>query len=97
MSKNVSFILQGRVHIMNSNGMFDYGQISEGGYYGDISALLGVPNEFSYLYNTNADKPLLIITIPTGNFMEIVNRFPAVKEILTERARKRLDNFRNFR
>jgi len=39
-SKNVYFILQGRVHLMNKTGMYEYGAIQEGGYFGDISALL---------------------------------------------------------
>lgn len=59
--------------------------------------MLDVPNEFSYLYNPDADKPLLMLTIPSEKFKNLVNRFPAVKETLRDRALKRLDIFRNYR
>jgi hypothetical protein len=82
---------------MNKSGMYDYGLIQEGSYFGDISAMLNTQNEFSYLYNPNSDKPLLLLTIPTLKFLEIVNKFPAVKETLTMRAKKRIITFRNFK
>ena len=97
MSKHIHFILQGSVHVMNSNGLYDYGMIQEGGYFGDISAMLGVPEEFSYLYNQNSEKPLLILEIPTVIFLKILEKFPGVKDTLTVRAHKRLETFRNFK
>lgn len=96
-SKKVHFILQGNVHVMNSNGIYDYAMIQEGGYYGDISTLLDMPDEFSYLYNPYGEKPLLVLSISAEKFMNICNKFPAVKETLTERAQKRLETFRNFK
>ena len=52
-SKFVNFIIKGKVHIMDPSGLYDYGTLETGGYFGDISCLFGKPNNFSYYYNTN--------------------------------------------
>jgi len=51
MSKCIFFIIHGNVHVMDANGQYQYGILGEGSYFGDISAMLNEPNEFSYLYN----------------------------------------------
>ena len=38
---------------MNKNGMFEYGLIQNGGYFGDISVLLNQNNECSYFKNVD--------------------------------------------
>jgi hypothetical protein len=37
--KNVYFITSGKIHLMDKNGLYDYGIIQEGSYFGDISLL----------------------------------------------------------
>ena len=37
--KNVYFITSGKIHLMDKNGLYDYGYIQEGSYFGDISLL----------------------------------------------------------
>ena len=70
-SKKIFFILQGQIHIMNKSGMFDYGILEDGSYFGDISTLLDEPNEYSYLGNPFAQKPLQLLTINTNDFLNI--------------------------
>ena len=41
MSSKVYFILSGEIYIMSKDGNIDYGVLSEGSYFGDISVLLG--------------------------------------------------------
>lgn len=48
-SKHVFFIVSGKVHIMNSDSMIEYGVLNEGSYFGDISVLLDEPNQYSYI------------------------------------------------
>ena len=51
MSNKVYFLISGLVHIMDKNGLYEYGIIHEGSYFGEISLLLDEPNEYSYCYN----------------------------------------------
>jgi hypothetical protein len=57
-SNKIYFILSGQIHIMDRRGLFDYGVLGEGSYFGDISALLDEPNEYSYCCNPFGEKPL---------------------------------------
>jgi hypothetical protein len=36
---------------MNKAGLFNYGILGQGSYFGDISLFLDEPNQFSYFYN----------------------------------------------
>jgi len=36
---------------MDKNGLYEYGNLKAGSYFGDISILLDQPEEFSYFYN----------------------------------------------
>ena len=36
---------------MEAIGLYNYGILKKGSYFGDISILLNKPNEFSYLYD----------------------------------------------
>ena len=58
VSKNVYFIIDGSVTIMNKQGVYDYSSLEEGSYFGDISLLLNEPNKFSYFWNEFLEKPL---------------------------------------
>jgi signal-transduction protein with cAMP-binding, CBS, and nucleotidyltransferase domain len=51
LSTKVYFIIKGQIHIMSKDGMYQYGILNEGSYFGDISTLLNQPNYFSYFYN----------------------------------------------
>ena len=62
-SKYVYFVLAGNVHIMNKEGMYEYGLIQEGGYFGDISVLLNRTNEYGYYYNPHTDKPVILLAL----------------------------------
>lgn len=59
-ARYIHFIIRGEVHMMDHTGMYDYGIIQKGSYFGDVSVILRKPNEFSYLYDPNfaAVKPL---------------------------------------
>ena len=58
MSKRVHFIISGQIYLMNREGMYEYGVIHEGSYFGEISLLLDEENEFSYHYNPFSGKPV---------------------------------------
>jgi hypothetical protein len=38
---------------MDQAGMYDYGVIKSGSYFGDVSLLLNKPEQFSFFYNPN--------------------------------------------
>jgi len=82
---------------MNKDGMYDYGMINEGGYFGDISCLLQEPNEYSYFFNPYNGKPILMFSLSASMFMDICNQYPVVRDMLIERAKKRKEMFDNFK
>ena len=43
--------------------MIEYGQLSEGSYFGDISILNDEPNEYSYYFDPFTNKPLEMLEI----------------------------------
>ena len=50
-SDRVYFLMSGLIHIMDKNGLYEYGIIHEGSYFGDISVIFDEPNEYSYCFN----------------------------------------------
>ena len=50
-SSHICLIVSSSVHIMDQSGMYDYGILKAGSYFGDISILLNKPNKYSYFYN----------------------------------------------
>jgi signal-transduction protein with cAMP-binding, CBS, and nucleotidyltransferase domain len=72
MSEDINFIIQGTVHIMDKQGLFDYGVIQEGGYFGDISLLLNETNEYSYMYNPHNIKPVILLRLKDEEFLELI-------------------------
>lgn len=58
MSKEVSLILKGSVYIMNKECTYDYGKLEEGSFFGEISILMDIPNNFSYASNDFDPTPL---------------------------------------
>ena len=63
ISKRVHFIISGQIYLMNREGMYEYGIIHEGSYFGEISILLNDENEFSYHYNPFYKKPVQMLSI----------------------------------
>ena len=50
MSEKVYFIISGQIHIMNKEGLYEYGILQDGSYFGDISLLLNEENDYSFQY-----------------------------------------------
>jgi len=49
---------------MDKFGMIEYGMLSDGSYFGDISIILDEPNEYSYYFNPyTEEKPLQMLSI----------------------------------
>lgn len=95
ISKNVYFVLSGQIHIMNKNGMYEYGLVQECGYFGDISILLNQPSEYAYFNNPHTDTALL--ALDAKQFLAICNDHPIARDILIERAYKRREMFENYK
>ena len=85
------------MHLINKYGLYEYGTLHEGSYFGDIGILLDERSSFSYFYNPNNDKPLILLAIDGKKFLKICNRHPLAKEILVERAKRRKEMFNNYR
>ena len=98
-ARYIHFIINGKVHMMDHAGMYDYGIIQKGSYFGDVSVILQKPNEFSYLYDPNYGeaKPLYLFRIPAKTFMSLLDRYPLEKENWIERAKKRQDFFQSYK
>ena len=77
--------------------MYDYGIVEQNSYFGEISVLLNEPAEFSYMFNPYSGRPLLMLSLTSEEFLDICNKFPAVKEKLTSRAHQRKEFFRNYK
>ena len=82
---------------MDGTGLFEYGTLAEGSYFGDISLLLDQPEEFSYCYNPIQDKPICILTVEADQFLKICNQYQVSKEVLIKRAAKKRQIFTNFK
>lgn len=96
-SEQIHFILSGTVHIMNSDAMYEYAVLQDGNYFGDISILLDQPSDYSYCYNPHNEKALMMMSMKAEKFLQICERYPLAKSILTERALKRVEIFENFK
>lgn len=98
ISGHVYFIVAGQVHLMDSIGMYDYGILKKGSYFGDISILLDKPNEFSYWYDPNIkEKPLLMFRIERDIFKRIIDKYPLEKDLFQERAKKKDEYFNSYK
>lgn len=69
MSSKVYFILSGEIYIMSKDGRFDYGVLSEGSYFGDISVLLKQPSQFSYFFDPFQERPVMMLSIDASLFL----------------------------
>lgn len=58
MSTEMNLIIKGTIHLMNKECIYDYGNLEEGSYFGDISILLNQPNNISYVSNDFDPTPL---------------------------------------
>jgi hypothetical protein len=96
MSSSIFFIISGNIHIMDAKGHYQYGILGEGSYFGDISAMLGRPNEFSYLYNPFG-KQIDVLEISTENWMRICKDHKLAEERFKKRAIRRQDMFQRYK
>jgi len=87
--KNVYFIISGQIHIMDKEGIYEYGILSDGSYFGDISLLLDQDEEFSYFYNPQTPKPITMLTIKADKFIEICNKYPLSKDVMLKRTNEK--------
>jgi len=53
---------------MNKEGIIEYGILSEGSYFGDLSFFFNEPNEFAYYLNPFKDKAFEYLSIKTSKF-----------------------------
>lgn len=90
-------ILSGHIYIMDSTGMYGYGILKSGSYFGDISILLNQPNCYSYFYNPFSEKPLQLLKIKRKDFLYICSRYPVEHEIWKQRAQKREELFESYK
>ena len=97
MSKDIHLIIKGKVNIMNKECAYDYGALEDGSYFGDISILLNEPNNFSYTFNNLSGTPLQLLSISADKFMNICDKFPISKDILTKQAIERKKIFLNYK
>lgn len=70
-SRHIYLILYGTVNIMDQSGMYDYGVIKAGSYFGDISILLNQPNNYAYFYNPHQENALQLLRIKRSDFLDI--------------------------
>lgn len=98
-STHVHFIQSGKVYICDPMGLYQYGVMRKGSYFGDISIMLDRPNVFSYMYNpfTTESIPLMTYQIEKSKFLSIINQYPFDKEMWIKRANRRLDLFESYK
>ena len=82
---------------MDKDCLFEYGTLSEGSIFGDISLLTNEPNNYSYFFNTINDKHLFVLTLDSLEFAKICDDFPFSKEILKQRALKKRTTFESYK
>jgi len=96
-SKNVYFITSGEICLMDKNGLYHYGTVKEGSYFGDISLMLEEPEEFSFYFDPYHTKPILMLEVPSEKFLEICSRYPLDKEVMRQRALDKKQIFQNYK
>ena len=82
---------------MDKNGLFEYGILQEGSYFGDIGLLLEEPEEFSYFFDPYITKPILMMEVPSKNFLEICQKYALSKEIMIQRALDKKQIYQNYK
>lgn len=84
---------------MDHTGMYDYGVVQKGSYFGDVSVILRKPNEFAYFYDPNLaiKKPLSLFRVEANIFRGLLDKYPLEKDIWTERAKKREEFFSSYK
>jgi hypothetical protein len=74
---------------MNKNGLYEYGILGEGSYFGDISLLLKQKEEFSYFYNPYLSKAIIMLIVNAKEFIKICDKHPLSREIMVKRANEK--------
>lgn len=82
---------------MDKSGLYEYGVLSDGSYFGDISLLLDKHEEFSYFFNPYLKKPIIMLTLTADKFQEICDKHPLSKDVLIKRSNEKLQIFRNYK
>ena len=98
-TKFMYFIINSNVHVMDKAGMYDYGVIGKGSYFGDISILLQQPNAFSYMYENDEEETdmLMLYRLPAATLRKLFEKFPLERQNWMARAKRRLEFFENFK
>lgn len=86
ISKKVYYLMSGMIHIMDKNGIYEYGIIHEGSYFGDISAIFDEPNEYSFCYNPYSERSIQLLAIDADDFIKICRSYPCSFEVVLQRA-----------
>lgn len=66
---------------MDKHGLYDYGLLQKGSYFGDISLMQDMPNTFSYMFNPHGNHSLVLFSVEANKFMDIINHHPLGKEV----------------
>ena len=82
---------------MNKEGIIEYGILSEGSYFGDLSFFFNEPNEFAYYLNPFKDKPFEYLSIKTSKFNELLQSFTLAQNAFQNRAENRKNMFRSYK
>jgi len=72
---------------MDKHGMYEYGLIHEGGYFGDISLIFDEPNEYSYCFNPFSGRSVQVLSLDAEEFLNICKSHPCSFEVMLERAK----------
>lgn len=95
-SKGVYFILNGEIHVMDSQKLFRYTTLSEGSFFGEMSLLGNELNEYSYCYNYY-EKPAVMLFIDGDQFLQICNDHKGESLFLKKIAKHRKSKFNKFK
>jgi hypothetical protein len=71
---------------MNKEGIIEYGILSEGSYFGDLSFFFNEPNEFAYYLDPFKDKAFEYLSIETSKFNSILESYTLAKHEFKSRA-----------
>lgn len=96
-SQKVYFLMSGLIHIMDKHGLYEYGLIHEGSYFGDISVIFDEPNEYSYCYNPYAGRSVQFLSIDAQEFLNICKSHPCSFEVMLERAWNKKLIYQNYK
>ena len=77
-------IIKGKCFIMDKKGILEFGVLSEGSCFGDISIVTGEVNEFSYFYDNHSEVPLQLLSVDAEDFKNILLHFPLANQTFSK-------------